>query len=108
MSATYCLQITEANHDEDQFFTLGGAGWDSAHDRQVAIDSIPRLEHDCEDPTVRRCYIVDVLDPVDQFTIDDNFEIDEATAHTLLGVEDFEPLRERERAAFAAVEAVTA
>lgn len=27
MSSTFCLQITEANHIENEFFTLGGAGF---------------------------------------------------------------------------------
>lgn len=110
-TTTYLLQLTEANHDENEFFTLGGAGFLTETDRQASIDrikaSVDLTGHDCEDPEVHRCYLIDVLDPADQFTQIDNFEIDEDTAHEVLGVADFEPLRERERAGLAAVMAVT-
>ena len=100
----FCVRITEANHAENEFFTLGGAGFPTEAERQASIDAIPKIGpgHDCRDPAVQRCYIVDVLDPGDQFTVIDDFEITEETAHALLGVENFDPLRDRERALFAA------
>lgn len=98
----FLLQLTEANHDDNEFYTLGGAGFLSEAERQASIDRIKASAdltgHDCEDPDVHRCYLIDVLDPADQFTQLDNFEIDETTAHEVLGVDDFGPIRERERA----------
>lgn len=106
-TTTYLLQLTEANHDEGEFFTLGGAGFLTETDRQASIARIKaRVDltgHDCHNPDVHRCYLIDVLDPADQFTQVDNFEIDEDTAHHVLGLDDFEPLRERERALLGAV-----
>jgi len=106
--ARFLLQITEANHDENEFFTLGGAGFDTEAERAANLSRIPRIDpsHSCEDPAVPRCYIVDVLDP-DGFSIVDNIEVSEQTAHELLGVDDFEPLRAGERAMFAALAAVS-
>lgn len=100
----YGLQITEANHDEDEFFTLGGAIFDTAEERQASIDALPRFVHDCADPSVRRCYTVDVLDE-DGWSIVDNIEVSETTAQELLGTSDFEPMRQAERAALRAVAA---
>jgi hypothetical protein len=101
---TYLLQITEANHTENQFFTLGGAGFDTEAERQANLATIPAFEHDCD--AGDRCYILDILDPDDEFSVVDDFEISESTAHRLLGVEDFEPLRAQERALFEAASKV--
>jgi hypothetical protein len=102
---TYLLQITEANHTENQFFTLGGAGFDTEAERQANLATIPAHDHDCA--ANDRCYMLDILDPEDEFSVVNEFEISEATAHTLLGVEDFEPIRVRERAMWDAASAVT-
>lgn len=104
---TFCIAITEANHAENEFYQLGGAGFLTDAERQANLATIPRFEHDCQDPTIDRCYRVDILNPDDQFTIDDEFEITEETAHALLGVEDFEPLREGERAMLRLLDEVT-
>ncbi|ROR97827.1 hypothetical protein EDD28_2436 [Salana multivorans] len=100
----YGLQITEANHDENEFFTLGGAIFDTAEERQASIDALPRFVHDCADESVRRCYTVDVLNE-DGWSIVDNIEVSETTAQELLGTSDFEPMRQSERAALRAVAA---
>lgn len=106
-SSAYLLQLTEANHDDNEFYALGGAGFLTQAERQASIDRIRAASdltgHSCQDPDVHHCYVIDVLDPADQFTVVDNFEIDEQTAHDVLGVADFEPLRTRERTALAAV-----
>lgn len=107
MSTTkmFCLQLTEANHDENKFFTLGGAGFLSEAERQASIDRIKAATdltgHDCQDPEVHHCYLIDVL--ADNGDHLDNFEIDEATAYDVLGVDDFEPMRQLERDLFARV-----
>lgn len=99
----YLLRLTEANHGENEFFELGGAGFSTEAERAASIAGIPRDlgDHDCQ--TALCCYLVDVLSPEDDFSITDSFEVTEAIAHELLGVEDFEPLRARERGLLAAV-----
>ena len=92
---SYLLQITEANRTENQFFTLGGAGFDTEAERQANLATIPAYDHDCD--ANDRCYMLDILDPDDDFSIVDEREISEATARALLGTDDFEPLREQER-----------
>lgn len=91
----YLLQITEANHGENEFYMLGGAGFNTEKERQANLATIPRFIHDCAQDD--RCYVLDILDPADDFSVIDDFEISAETAHTLLGVDDFEPLREQER-----------
>lgn len=94
--STYLLQVTEANHTENQFYTLGGAGFDTESERRENLEGIAAYDHDCDADD--KCYILDILDPEDGFSIIDDREISAKTAHELLGVEDFEPLREKERA----------
>lgn len=103
ITPVFLLQITEANHDEGEFFVLGGAGFESEAARAANLATIPELKHDCQDPSISRCYTVDILDPADGWSIVDNVEVSEATAHALLGVADFEPLRQSERTMLAAV-----
>lgn len=94
---SYGLQITEANHDENQFFTLGGILVDSIEERDAEAAQIPKFDHDCDSGTA--CYMLDLLEE-DGFSTADGFEISKETALTLLGVADLEPLRESERALF--------
>lgn len=102
-NAKYLLQLVEANHVENEFFTLGGAGFTNDADRATNVAAISRdlNDHDCE--TADCCYLVQVLDPRDEFTVDNEFEVSGPTAHALLGVDDFEPLRQAERRALAAI-----
>ena len=93
---TYNIAIVEANHTQNEFYTLGGAGWQTEAERDAELARIPAFEHDCA--AAERCYIVDILDPADGWSIVGDREISEETAHVLLGVEDFEALREQERA----------
>jgi hypothetical protein len=101
--AAFLLAITEANHDRDGFFALGGAGFDTAEERTENLSRISRdLDgHVCEQDN--KCYFLDVLDSEDQFSVIDEIEISERTAHQLLGVVDFEPLRQQQDANIAAM-----
>lgn len=59
-SPVYCLQVTEANHTDNAFWNLGGAGWLTAEERDAEFARIPAHVND-EDA---KCwYILDVLDP---------------------------------------------
>lgn len=100
--AMFLVQLVEANHVENEFFTLGGAGFTTERDRATNFAAISRdlTGHDCV--TADRCYLVELLAPHDGFTVDDALEVSEATAHALLGVDDFEPLRQAERRTFTA------
>jgi len=93
---TYNLQIVEVNHTDNAFYTLGGAGWTTEAGRAANLASIPPFEHDCD--AADRCYILDILDPTDGWSIVDDREISAETARTLLGVESFDELREAEKA----------
>lgn len=87
------LQIVEANHVDDQFYTLGGAGFETAAERAENLMQIPAFEHDCDADD--RCYILDFLD--EEMSITDDREISAQTAMELLGVDDLGPLRESEK-----------
>jgi hypothetical protein len=102
VSRYWLLQVTEANHVENEFFTLGGAGFLTKRERTANIATISRDlgDHVCDESD--RCYMLDVLDHRDGFSLEDEFEISEATAHVLLGEPDFEPTRQRERELIAA------
>jgi hypothetical protein len=93
----FLLAITEANHERDEFYSLGGAGFDTEQERAENITRISRdLDgHACAQAS--RCYMLDVLG-VDGWSLIDGFEISERTAHQLLGVDDFEPLRQQQDA----------
>lgn len=97
---TYLLQIVEANHDENEFYTLGGAGFRTEAERTANLTTIPVCDHNCDDDN--RCYFLDVLDPADDFSVLEELEISEDTAKTLLGVSDLEPVRNQERELLAA------
>ena len=90
---SYLLQVTEANHDENAFYTLGGAGWGSAEERDEEFAAIPAYTHDCDNDN--KCYLVDVIEPNGDLL--DSKEISVGQAHVLLGITDFEPAREEER-----------
>lgn len=90
MAKTYYLEITEANHTDNQFYTLGGAGWDTATERNEQYKSIPTYGHDCDNDD--KCYFLDVVQPNGDRIKEK--EISAATAMTLLGVSDLTPLRE--------------
>ena len=98
---SHLLQVTEANHTRDEFYTLGGAGFESEAERAEEIAKLPRDlgPHSCE--TGNRCYLVDVLDGEDGFSVLESIEVTEETAHALLGIEDFEPIRQAQDAAVA-------
>jgi len=91
----HLLQIVEANHDENEFYTLGGAGFRTEAERTANLATIPVCDHNCADDN--RCYFLDVLDPADDFSVLEEREISESTVKTLLGVTDLEPLRRQER-----------
>lgn len=88
------LQITEANHADNAFWTLGGIIVDTKRERDAEFVRIPAFEHDCDNDD--RCYILDVLD--NDGSIVSDKEISADTARTLLGVDDLGPLREQDKA----------
>jgi len=59
MAKTYYLEITEANHTDNQFYTLGGAGWDTGRERNDAYKAVLEFTHDCDNDD--KCYLLDVL-----------------------------------------------
>lgn len=96
----YGLQITEANHADDRFYTLGGILVDSKRERDAELAKIPAFDHDCAGDD--RCYILDILER-DGFSVADDREISAETAAILLGTDDFERLREQDRQRWDAV-----
>lgn len=101
---TYPLRLAEANHAESEIFELGYATYASQDTRLDFLNAMnpPEPGHDCM--TADHCYSVDVL-AADGWSILDSIEVSAETAHTLLGLDDFEQLRRRERAMYAAAEA---
>lgn len=101
---TYPLRLAETNHTESEIFELGYAAYPSQDTRLDFLSAMnpPEPSHNCM--TADHCYSIDVLD-TDGWTILDSIEVSAETAHTLLGLHDFEPLRRRERAMYAAAEA---
>ncbi|MBJ7469734.1 MAG: hypothetical protein JHD16_00450 [Solirubrobacteraceae bacterium] len=91
MNAVYALQVTEADHQADEFRTLGGAAWLTRAERDAAFAVIPEAPD--EGATAPRTWIVDVLDG--EFSIVADRCIDEATAMDLLGVDSLDELRAR-------------
>lgn len=92
MATTYALQVTEADRDENEFRTLGGAAWVTRSERDTALASIP--EGPSEPAVGTLSWIVDVLDGDD---IVGDRSIDEETAKTLLGVRSLDELRAEAR-----------
>jgi len=88
------LQITEANHADNVFWTLGGIIVDTKRERDAEFKRIQAFDHDCDHDD--RCYMLDVLDK-DGSIVDDK-EISAETARILLGVDDLGPLREQDKA----------
>jgi len=89
----WSLQITEADHEANEFRCLGGATWDTKAERDAAFDAIPASE------TADRAvddfsWMVDVLDE-DGFSIVADREVDEHVVLELLGASSIEELRER-------------
>lgn len=75
----YCLQVVEANHADNAFYVLGGAGWLTASERDIQFARIPSAVNDDD----AKCwYILDVLDP--DGIIDDK-TISADAARALLG-----------------------
>lgn len=86
---TYYLEITEANHKDNQFYTLGGAGWDTGRERNEAYKAVPGYKHDCDNDD--KCYFLDVLNEEGRIK---EKEISPESVRTLLG-EPIEVLRDR-------------
>lgn len=81
----YCLQVTEANHRDNAFWVLGGAGWLTKAEMDAAFIRIPSHVNN---PEAMQWYIVDVLDEdgviVDGAAVYDK-PISADTARRLLG-----------------------
>lgn len=92
------LVITEANRLEDRFYRLGGAAWDTEAECLAELAKIPATSHNCDDMAL--CYILDICN--EDGSIEDDQEISEATAKALLGVSDFQELRDLDRKRVAA------
>lgn len=89
----WSLQITEADHEANEFRCLGGATWDTKAERDAAFDAIPESKT-ADRETDDFSWIVDVLDE-DGFSIVADREIDEHVVLELLGDSSIESLRER-------------
>lgn len=87
------LEIVEANHMDSQIYILGGAGFETEEERAENLATIPAFNHDCDNDD--KCYLLQIVN-ADGFT-DGEREISEATAKTLLGVDDLGPLHENEK-----------
>jgi hypothetical protein len=99
----YALQITEADHEANEFRCLGGAAWPTKAMRDEAYASIPESETS-DRSTDDFTWIVDLLDD-DGFSIIGDKEVDEWVVLKLLDGDSIEGLRtqaiEREAAAMA-------
>lgn len=89
MSKTYYLEITEAHHTDNQFYTLGGAGWDTARERNDAYKAVPAYKHDCANDD--KCYFLDVLNEEGRIK---EKEISPESVRILMG-ESIETMREQ-------------
>lgn len=92
MTPIYALQITEADHEANEFRTLGGAAWPIKAERDAAYAAIPESSTS-DRSTDPFTWIVDLLDD-DGFTIIGDKEIDESTVLRLLGGDSIEVVRE--------------
>lgn len=89
----WALQIIEADHEANEFRTLGGAAWPTRAERDAAFATIPAST--TSDPaTDPFTWIVDVLDE-DGFSIITDREIDVEIVLELLGETSIEEVRER-------------
>lgn len=107
---SYMLQITEADHEANEFRVLGGAAWTTKAERDAAFAAIPESTTS-DRATDDFTWIVDVLAD-DEFSIVADKEIDEDVVLTLLGASSIEDLRaaaiEREALGRAIAEAYVA
>lgn len=88
------LQVVEANHEENAFHVLGGAGFRSGAGALASFNSAPAApEQDPADMTPG--YVLDVLD--DDLNVIDDKRISAATAQRLLGG-DLDELRAKAKA----------
>lgn len=88
------LQIVEANHREDAFHTLGGAGFDTPEGALASFRAAPTAPEQ-EPGDMNPGYVLDVLD--DDLNVIDDKRISAATARALLGA-DLDTLREKAKA----------
>ena len=98
MDKDWFLQVTEVNHLDNAFYTLGGSGWDSeaeARSEYARILSIPWVSE-----TADLEYSLDLLDASQSLI--DNKAITRDTAASLLGG-DFEAARKAGRDEVAAL-----
>jgi hypothetical protein len=99
MPAKY-MQVTEAHHEDDAFYQLGGAGFRTEAETLARFKAVPenkKPDPDNDEPT----YVLDLLD---EDSIVDDKRITAATARRLLG-EDLDTLREKAKADNAVVQA---
>jgi hypothetical protein len=91
--------LTEANHDDNEFYELGGAAYASESECSAFLDALPRGlgDHDCS--TADQCYFVDVLSGADGFSCTDSIEVTAVNARTLVGVDDLATLRHADKEA---------
>lgn len=89
----WSLQITEADHEANEFRRLGGATWDTKAERDAAFDAIP-ASSTADRASDDFSWIVDVLDE-DGFSIVADREIDEDVVLELLGETSIEDVRQR-------------
>lgn len=91
--AGWSLQITEADHEANEFRCLGGATWNTKAERDAAFDAIP-ASTTADSAVDDFSWMVDVLDE-DGFSIVADREIDEHVVLGLLGETSIEDLRRR-------------
>jgi len=90
VAKTYYLEITEANHTDNQFYSLGGAGWGTGRQRNENYKAVLEFKHDCDNDD--KCYLLDVVQ--DDGTIIKEKEISPESVVFLLG-EPIDVLRQR-------------
>lgn len=94
------LQVVEANHEENAFHVLGGAGFTTHAETMASFNSAPTAQKQAPDD-MRPGYVLDVLD--DDLNVIDDKRISAATARELLGA-DLDTLREKAKAEEAVVQ----
>lgn len=89
----WALQITEADHEANEFRTLGGAAWTTCAERDAAFAAIP-ASTTADSSIDSFSWMVDVLDE-DGFSIVADREVDVETVLELLGERSIEDVRAR-------------
>lgn len=79
-NSPHSLRVTEANHQDDAFWTMNGADFNTAQERDANYDSIPSIE---QNPDADIEYTVDKLD-TNGSLLEEKF-ITQATAEKLTG-----------------------